>query len=106
MEILLLGPWEAKSLGGSPGPRGPWMMKPEMVEAKGCPTRRWQAQVITKTIGTKIGKTITIGIIITIVSHYCATMITAMYVACILRKTRQTDRHGKAHKVFFAHARA
>jgi hypothetical protein len=63
------------------------MMKPEMVEAKGCPTRRWQAQGITKTIGTKIGKTITIGIII-IVSHYCATMITAIYVACILRKTR------------------
>jgi hypothetical protein len=91
MEILLLAPWEAKSLGGSPGPRRPWMMKPEMVEEKGCPTRRWQAQDITKTIGTKIGKTITTGLIITIVSHYCATMHNG-HVCCLHPRKNATDR--------------
>jgi hypothetical protein len=40
------------------------------------------------------------------VSHCCATMILVIRVAHVLGNKRQTDRHGRARKVFFAHYRA
>jgi hypothetical protein len=37
----------AKPLEGSPGLPEAWMIEPEMIEAKGCPTRKKQGQGIT-----------------------------------------------------------
>jgi hypothetical protein len=70
----------AKPLGGSQDPPEAWMISPDMVEVKGCPTWRRQGKGITTTIAL----TITVG------SH-CSAIMTSDHAGCLPPRKNATD---------------
>jgi hypothetical protein len=77
-----------------------WQTWPALHEFFSCTSCKDRTTVgITIRIGTKIGLTITI------IFHCCATRIPGD-AGCLFRRRNTTDKHLRAHKLFFVYAKA